>query len=116
MALASIKTTGSNTVASVMGKLGRRPVASPSSGSARSNSGGAPTGTQRAATLLKSGPAMITVGIATRIPSPSVSPRSAWTAAIAINGPGCGGTRPCMTDNPARAGIPILSGAVRNAG
>src|SRR3954471_11926970 len=35
-------------------------------------------------------------------------PRLAFKAAIATSGPGCGGTRPCITDRPARAGMPTL--------
>ena len=35
-------------------------------------------------------------------------PRFAFSAAMATSGPGCGGTRPCITDRPASAGIPTL--------
>jgi hypothetical protein len=41
-------------------------------------------------------------------PNNRVRPRSAFRAAIATSGPGCGGTRPCRTDRPASAGMPIL--------
>ncbi len=47
----------------------------------------------------------MTVGIATRSPKARVVPSWACTAAMAINGPGCGGIKPCRTDNPANAGI-----------
>ncbi len=40
------------------------------------------------------------------MPYPIVWPRSAFSALTAMSGPGCGGTRPCMTDRPASAGIP----------
>ncbi|GAA2934679.1 hypothetical protein GCM10020221_33060 [Streptomyces thioluteus] len=36
-----------------------------------------------------------------------MTPRLAPIASIAASGPGCGGTRPCITDRPASAGIPI---------
>ncbi|MNI62500.1 hypothetical protein D3C73_1178260 [compost metagenome] len=55
---------------------------------------GASTGTHRAANREKRGPQMMTVGIATRMPKPSVVPSSALTALIAISGPGWGGTSP----------------------
>jgi hypothetical protein len=50
---------------------------------------------------------MITVGIATRMPSASVTPMSAPIASMATSGPGCGGTRPWSTDRPATAGMPM---------
>lgn len=104
-ALASIRTTGSRIVATAARKLGRF------SRSSLARAGvilsGAWTSTQRAATFENSGPAMITVGMATRTPRASVTPRLAPTASIATSGPGCGGIRPCMTDRPARAGMPM---------
>ena len=48
------------------------------------------------------------VGIATRIPSPRVTPRLACSSPIAMTGPGCGGTKPCIADRPASAGMPTV--------
>ncbi len=62
-------------------------------------------GTRRAATAAYSGPAMITAGTAMIRPMARVMPTLACTFAIATSGPGCGGTKPCRTDRPARAGI-----------
>ena len=45
-------------------------------------------------------------------PNARVRPRSACRAVIAATGPGCGGTRPCSTDSPASAGMPIRSTGV----
>ena len=59
---------------------------------------------------------MMTVGMATRRPSASVVPSSALTALIAIKGPGCGGTRPCSTDRPAKAGIAMHEGHLGTLG
>ena len=56
-------------------------------------------------TIDSSGPQRMTVGIATRMPSASVVPSWACTAAMAISGPGCGGISPCSTDRPASAGM-----------
>ncbi len=104
-ALASISTTGSSTVARVAPNPGRFSSSSEARGGIiRSGTG---TSTQRAAYFENSGPAMITVGIATTRPSASVTPRLAPTASIATSGPGCGGISPCITDRPARAGMPI---------
>ena len=87
---------------------GRRPAArrAASNGAPRRRADGRPSG--RRSDLPNSGPATITVGIATRMPSTSVRPRSAPTASIAMSGPGCGGTRPCMTERPASVGMPIV--------
>ena len=41
-------------------------------------------------------------------PKARVMPRFAFRAAMATSGPGCGGTRPCITDRPASAGMPTL--------
>lgn len=104
-ALSSISTTGSRIVTRVAAKLGRR---------SRSSDGrcgiifsGGSMSTQRAAYRAKTGPAMITVGMATSTPSASVTPRLASRASIATSGPGCGGMSPCITESPASAGIPI---------
>ena len=35
-------------------------------------------------------------------------PRSAPSRSIAVSGPGCGGTRPCIAERPASAGIPTV--------
>ncbi len=113
-ALASMSTTGSRTVASVTANVGRvrcavaTPPPSPLGSSSVSNRCGACTSTQRAASRAKSGPAMITVGMATSTPSPSVMPRLALRAATATSGPGWGGTSPCMADRPASAGMPTF--------
>jgi len=50
---------------------------------------------------------MISVGIATMRPKMRVWLWSALSSAIAVYGPGCGGTSPWRTERPARAGIPI---------
>jgi len=50
----------------------------------------------------------MTVGMATIRPRPKVSPRLACRSPIAVTGPGCGGTKPCIADSPARAGIPTV--------
>ena len=50
---------------------------------------------------------MISVGIATMSPKIRVWLWSALSSAIAVCGPGCGGTSPWSTERPARAGIPI---------
>ena len=107
-ALASISTTGIRMLTRAATKVGPRlgETSSPSS-SAVTNRSGTGTGAQRAANLLNSGPAMTTVGMATRTPSARVRPRFAPSALIATNGPGCGGTRPCMADRPARVGMAI---------
>ncbi len=104
-ALDSISTTGSSMVARVAPKPGR--FSSSSEARAGTMRSGAGTSTQRAAYREKTGPAMITVGMATRTPSASVTPRLALTASIATSGPGCGGIRPCITDRPASAGMPM---------
>ena len=103
-ALPIISTTGSSTVASVMGNDGRCSISSESRASNRS---GAATGTQRAANGANNGPETTTVGIATRTPRARVVPRSAPRVSMAISGPGCGGTSPCIAESPARAGMPI---------
>ncbi len=69
---------------------------------------GGSTSTQRPATFPNSGPATITVGMATITPKIRVRPRSACRVSIASNGPGCGGTRPCIADRPASVGMPIV--------
>ena len=51
---------------------------------------------------------MITVGMATRTPRPSVMPRFAFRVPTAVSGPGCGGTRPCIADRPASVGMAIF--------
>lgn len=104
-ALASISTTGSSTVATVAPKPGR--FSRSSDGRCGTIRSGAWMSTQRAAYREKTGPAMITVGMATRTPSASVTPRLACTAAMATSGPGCGGISPCITDRLTSAGIPI---------
>lgn len=105
-ALTSIRATGSRTVNTVAPNRGRR--CAPSDGRARTiMSSGTGTSTQRAAYRENSGPAMITVGIATTTPSARVTPRFAWSASTATRGPGCGGISPCITDRPASAGMPI---------
>ena len=48
------------------------------------------------------------VGIATATPSARVMPRSALSRPIAVSGPGCGGTKPCIAERPASAGIPTV--------
>ncbi len=69
--------------------------------------------TQRSATRANSGPATISVGTAISRPSARVTPRSALSASTATSGPGCGGTRPCSTERPASAGMPIrISGTL----
>ncbi len=68
---------------------------------------GAYTGTQRSMSRPSSGPAMTSVGIATMSPKMRVWLWSALSRAMAVWGPGWGGTRPCRTDRPARAGIPM---------
>jgi len=50
----------------------------------------------------------MTVGMATSRPSISVVPRSALRVSMAISGPGCGGTRPCIADRPASVGMPMV--------
>ena len=50
---------------------------------------------------------MISVGIATMRPKMRVWLWSALSSAIAVCGPGCGGTSPWRTERPARAGIRI---------
>ena len=77
--------------------------------SSASNLCGTSRTTHRPASLPNNGPATITVGIATATPSASVMPRSAPSRSIAVSGPGCGGTSPCMADSPARAGIPTVT-------
>ena len=68
---------------------------------------GAFTNTDLDAYLKKLGVSQVViVGIATRTPRASVTPRSALSSEIAATGPGCGGTNPCIADRPARAGIP----------
>ena len=63
----------------------------------------------RSMTAPSSGPATISVGIATMQPEERGSARGPPAAAsIADRGPGCGGTSPCSTDRPASAGMPIL--------
>lgn len=104
-ALDSIITTGSRIVATEAPKLGR--LSRSSEARAGIILSGAWTSTHLAAYFEKTGPAMTTVGMATRMPSASVSPRLASTASIATSRPGCGGISPCMTDRPARAGMPI---------
>ena len=105
-ALSSISTTGIRMLTSAAPKLGRgRVVTSMPSSSAVTNSAGTGTGAHRAASLLNSGPAMITVGMATATPSARVRPRFAPRAWMATSGPGCGGTRPCIADRPARVGM-----------
>lgn len=101
-ALPIIRTTGSRTVPRVMPKPGRRSRFSVVA-SKRSPAG---TGTHRSANRAKSGPATTMVGIATRMPSARVRPRSASTTSIAASGPGWGGTNPCMAESPANAGMP----------
>ena len=89
-------------------KLGRgRLVTSWPSSSAVTNRSGTGTGAHLAAKVLKTGPAMMTVGMATRTPKASVRPRLAPSALMATRGPGCGGTRPCIADRPARVGMAI---------
>ena len=65
-------------------------------------------GTHWSTKRASSGPATITVGIATRMPNSRVRPRSAESRPIAVSGPGCGGTSPCSTESPARAGMPTF--------
>ena len=108
-ALPSISTTGSRTLASVMANEGLRRVSStPSANRSASKVSGASTTTHRPASLPNSGPAKMMVGIATRTPRASVTPRSALSRPIAVSGPGCGGTNPCIAESPARAGIPTV--------
>ena len=66
-------------------------------------------GTHLTITFAASGPEMMTVGTATRRPRPSVMPIFAFSASIAMSGPGCGGTSPCSADKPASAGIPTAT-------
>ncbi len=89
---------------SVIPKAGRVSTAF----SSRSNRCGGGTSTQRPANRPKKGPATTMVGMATSTPSISVVPRSAPRVSIATSGPGCGGTRPCIADRPARVGMPIV--------
>ena len=70
------------------------------------NSSGAPTGTHRAANFENSGPATAMVGMAMRTPRPSVTPSSAFSRPTAARGPGCGGTKTCITENAAAAVMP----------
>src|ERR1700731_1585094 len=118
-ALPSISATGTSTLNSVIPNEGRRHpcsvrsrrISSAGAGPPDSlvgNVSGASITTQRPASLPKSGPATITVGIATDTPSANVMPRSACRLAIATSGPGCGGTRPCIAEKPANAGIPTV--------
>ena len=49
---------------------------------------------------------MITAGMATIRPKSSIRPRSALQVGDGDERPGCGGTNPCSTESPARAGMP----------
>ena len=107
MALPSINTTGSRTLKIVMANDGRLVLTSVSSGSASKVVGTGST-TQRPASFPKRGPATMMVGTATATPSASVVPRSAPSTSMATSGPGWGGTKPCIAERPARAGIPTV--------
>ena len=104
MDAASISTTGSRITDRAVVKDGRFSADFGASASALFS--GAAIGTHLAASLLKIGPEMITVGMATSRPSARVMPRFAFSAPIAVSGPGCGGTNACRVERPARAGIP----------
>ena len=108
-ALPIIRTTGSSTVSNVTPNLGRRHPCSVVS-RRTSPAGAGPERRRRTcpvpaappnarASLPNSGPATITVGIATATPSASVMPRLAFKLEIATNGP---------ADNPASAGMPTV--------
>ncbi len=101
---ASISTTGSRMTAIAVAKEGRFSADFGACASAWFS--GAAIGTHLAARRPNSGPEMMTVGMATIRPSPSVTPRFALSAPIAVSGPGCGGTNACSVESPARAGIP----------
>lgn len=83
----NMSTTGNRTTESATPKAGRFP---PSSVRVPTIVPGAWIGTQRAIGRASTGPAMMTVGTATISPSPSVRPRSAFSASMAMSGPGCG--------------------------
>ena len=101
---ASISTTGSRMTAIAEVKDGR--FSADFGASASAVFSGAAIGTHLTASLPNSGPEMITVGMATIRPSARVMPRFAFSAPMAVSGPGCGGTNACRVDRPARAGMP----------
>ena len=108
-ALDSIRTTGIRMLTRAATNVGRglELTSSPSS-SAVTYRSGTGTGAHLAANVLNSGPAMMTVGMATSTPRARVRPRLAPSAEIATRGPGCGGTNPCIADSPARVGMAIF--------
>ena len=97
IALAIISTTGSSTEARVMPNDGRLLDGLFLAGRRRcAERVRRPSGRQRP----NSGPETMTVGMATSRPSISVVPRSALRVSMAISGPGCGGTSPCIAERP----------------
>src|SRR5687767_2300170 len=59
--------------------------------------------------VAKSGPATIMVGMAMISPYNNVTPILAWNCATNAAGEGCGGRKPCVTDNAASIGRPIYT-------
>ena len=104
MDAASISTTGSRITDRAVPKDGR--FSADFGASASASFSGAAIGTHLAASLPNSGPEMMTVGMATIRPRARVMPRFAFSAPMAVSGPGCGGTKACSVDRPARAGMP----------
>src|SRR5699024_7232346 len=56
----------------------------------------------------KKPPTITTVGIAIIIPYNNTSPKFAFNSLAITTGPGCGGKKPCVTDNAIAIGIPIF--------
>lgn len=82
-----------------------------------------PTGTRGATHRVRNGPVTSAVGAPMSNEYRMVFPVSAWSAAIAVIGPGCGGMRPCATESPAamgsarrRMGVPVSFASMNTMG